>query len=189
MVRQLSPGGGLTRYEYGPFDQPVAMTGPDGVRTGFGYDHGLRLISVRRAGLTWSYGYDAAGRWWPRPTTTGPPPATVTTRPGSSPARSTPAASGSRSATTSWATWPIAISGGTTTTFGYDLAGRLVYARNPDAEVWLDRDPCGRITAETCNGRTVSSGYDVAGRRRAAGNPVRRGQPTGTTTRPGSRCG
>ena len=80
------------------------------------------------------------------------------------------------------------ISGGTTTTFGYDLAGRLVYARNPDAEVWLDRDPCGRITAETCNGRTVSSGYDVAGRRRrrvtpfgavadwdydAAGQPVR----------------
>ena len=54
---------GLTRYEYGPFDQPVAMTGPDGVRTEFGYDHGLRLISVRRAGLTWSYGYDAAGRW------------------------------------------------------------------------------------------------------------------------------
>ena len=63
------------------------------------------------------------------------------------------------------------ISGGTTTTFGYDLAGRLVYARNPDAEVWLDRDPCGRITAETCNGRTVSSSYDVAGRRRRRVTP------------------
>ena len=37
--------------------------------------------------------------------------------------------------------------------------------------MWLDRDPCGRITAETCNGRTVSSSYDVAGRRRRRVTP------------------
>src|SRR6201995_3675822 len=68
------------------------------------------------------------------------------------------------------------ISGGTTTTFGYDLAGRLVYARNPDAEVWLDGDAAGRITAETCNGRTVTSGYDRSGRR------LRRVTPFGTVS-------
>ena len=45
------------------------------------------------------------------------------------------------------------------------MAGRLVYARNPDAEIWLDRDQLGRVTAETCNGRTVTSEYDAAGRR------------------------
>jgi RHS repeat-associated protein len=188
VVRQLSQGGGLTRYEYGPFDQPVAMTGPDGVRTEFGYDHGLRLISVRRAGLTWSYGYDAAGRLVAETDYNG-----ATTRYGYDLAgqlTSQVNACGQRVAFRHDQLGNVAdrISGGTTTTFGYDLAGRLVYARNPDAEVWLDRDPCGRITAETCNGRTVSSGYDVAGRRRrrvtpfgavaewdydAAGQPVR----------------
>ena len=188
VVRQLSPGGGLTRYEYGPFDQPIAMTGPDGVRTEFGYDHGLRLISVRRAGLTWSYGYDAAGRLVAETDYNG-----ATTRYGYDPAgqlTSQVNACGQRVAFRHDQLGNVTdrISGGTTTTFGYDLAGRLVYARNPDAEVWLDRDPNGRITAETCNGRTVSSGYDVAGRRRrrvtpfgavaewdydAAGQPVR----------------
>ncbi len=72
-------------------------------------------------------------------------------------------------------------------TFGYDAAGRLVYARNPDAEIWLDRDPLGRMTAETCNGRTVTSEYDAAGAR-PAGSPRSARSPSGTTTRPGSRC-
>ena len=72
------------------------------------------------------------------------------------------------------------------TTFGYDQAGRLVHARNPDAEIPLDRDVVGRVTAETCNGRTVRS----AVRRRRAGStaasrrPGRR--PAGNTTRPDS---
>jgi RHS repeat-associated protein len=188
VTRHLSPNGALTRCEYGPFDQPVAMTGPDGVRTEFSYDHGLRLTSVRRAGLTWSYGYDAGGRLIAETDYNG-----ATTRYGYDPAgqlASQVNACGQRVAFRHDQLGNVAdrISGGTTTTFGYDLAGRLVYARNPDAEVWLDRDPYGRITAETCNGRTVSSGYDAAGRRRrrvtpfgavaewdydAAGQPVR----------------
>jgi YD repeat-containing protein len=35
---------GLTRIEYGCFDQVAACTNPDGTRTGFGYDHALRLV-------------------------------------------------------------------------------------------------------------------------------------------------
>jgi RHS repeat-associated protein len=171
LARHLSPGGGLRWYEYGPFDQPVAMTGPDGVRTEFGYDHGLRLISVRRAGLTWSYGYDAAGRLIAETDYNG-----ATTRYGYDAAgqlTSQVNACGQRIAFRHDRLGHVAdrISGGTTTSFGYDLAGRLVYARNADAEIWLDRDQCGRITAETCNGRTVSSGYDVAGRRRRRVTP------------------
>ena len=171
LARHLSPGGGLTRYEYGPFDQPVAMTGPDGVRTEFGYDHGLRLTSVRRAGLTWSYGYDAAGRLIAETDFNG-----ATTRYGYDAAgqlTSQVNACGQRIAFRHDQLGHVAdrISGGTATSFGYDLAGRLVYARNADAEIWLDRDQCGRITAETCNGRTISSGYDAAGRRRRRVTP------------------
>ncbi len=170
LARHLSPGGSLTRYDYGPFDQPVAMTGPDGVCTEFVYDHGLRLTSVRRAGLTWSYGYDGA-RLVAETDWNG-----ATSRYGYDAAgqlTSQVNGCGQRVAFRHDQLGNVAmrISGGTTTTFGYDLAGRLVYARNPDAEVWLDRDPCGRITAETCNGRTVSSGYDVAGRRRRRVTP------------------
>ena len=171
LARHLSPGGGLTRYEYGPFDQPVTVTGPDGVRTELSYDHGLRLVSVRRAGLTWSYGYDAAGRLSTETDYNG-----ATTRYGYDAAgqlTSQVNACGQRVAFRHDQLGHVAdrISAGSTTTFGYDLAGRLVCARNPDAEVWLDRDPCGRITAETCNGRTVSSRYDAAGRRRRRVTP------------------
>jgi RHS repeat-associated protein len=188
LARYLSPAGGLTRYEYGPFDQLVAMTGPDGARTRFGYDHGLHLTSVVHAGLTWRYGYDAAGRLVSETDYNG-----ATTRYAYDPAgqlTSRVNACGQRVAFRHDQLGNVAmrICGGTTTTFGYDLAGRLVYARNPDAEIWLDRDPQGRITAETCNGRTVTSAYDAAGRRRrritpfgavtewdydAAGQPVR----------------
>ena len=49
----------------------TAVTGPDGARTEFRYDHGLRLTAVARAGLTWRYDYGAAVGWRPRPTFNG----------------------------------------------------------------------------------------------------------------------
>src|SRR5262249_29470627 len=54
---------------------------------------------------------------------------------------------------------------GVPATFEYDVAGRLVRAANPDAEVRFELDPVGRVLAETCNGRTLTSSYDAAGRR------------------------
>lgn len=176
LTRHLTPAGGLTRYEYGPFGQVAAMTGPDGVRSSFRYDHGLRLTSVVHAGLTWRYEYDGAGRLVAETDYNG-----ATTRYAHDPAGqlvSQVNACGQRVAFRHDQLGNVTerISGGTTTTFGYDLAGRLVYARNPDAEVWLDRDAAGRITAETCNGRTVTSGYDRAGRR------LRRVTPFGTVS-------
>ena len=60
---------------------------------------------------------------------------------------------------------------GVASAFGYDAAGRLVQARNPDAELRFTRDPLGRVTAETCNERTVLCTYDLAGRRRRRVTP------------------
>ena len=62
LIARRGAAGGVTRWEYGVFDQPAAVTGPDGIRAAFGYDTELRLTSVTRAGLTWRYDYDAAGR-------------------------------------------------------------------------------------------------------------------------------
>ena len=52
-----------------------------------------------------------------------------------------------------------------------------MHARNPDAEITLSRDPLGRVTAETCNGRTVLSSFDLAGHR------IRRVTPGGVQQR------
>ncbi|HWG13061.1 MAG TPA: DUF6531 domain-containing protein, partial [Streptosporangiaceae bacterium] len=171
LTRHLTPAGGLTRYEYGPFGQVAAMTGPDGTRTRFRYDHGLRLSSVVHGGLNWSYEYDPAGRLVAETDYNG-----ASTSYAHDPAgqlTSQVNACGQRVAFRHDQLGNVTerISGGATTTFGYDLAGHLVYARNPDAEVWLDRDPAGRITAETCNGRTMTSGYDAAGRRNRRATP------------------
>ena len=171
LTRHLSPGAGLTRYEYGPFDQLVAMTAPDGSRSEFGYDHALRLTTVEHGGLTWHYDYDPAGRLLAETDYNG-----ATTRYAYD-------AAGQLTSQLNACGQRITFgydqlgnvternADGVPATFGYDVAGLLVYARNPDAEVWLDRDEAGRVTAETCNGRTLTSEYDAAGRRRRRVTP------------------
>ena len=171
LTRHLSPAGALTRYEYGPFDQLVARTTADGSRFQIGYDHALRMTSVRRAGLTWSYDYDLAGRLVAETDFNGA--TTSYEHDAGGQLIGQVNACGQRIAFCHDQLGNVAerTSGRATTTFGYDLAGRLVYARNPEAEIWLDRDPLGRIIAETCNGRTVTSEYDAAGRRRRRVTP------------------
>lgn len=51
------------------------------------------------------------------------------------------------------------------TTFGYDLAGRLIKAAGPDALVEYRWSPAGHIVSESINGAEVRSGYDEAGQR------------------------
>jgi RHS repeat-associated protein len=171
LTRYLSLAGALTRYEYGPFDQLVARTAPDGSRTQIGYDHALRMTSVHRAGLTWSYDYDLAGRLVAETDFNGA--RTSYEHDAGGQLIGQVNACGQRIAFCHDQLGNVAkrTSGQATTTFGYDLAGRLIYARNPEAEIWLDRDPLGRIIAETCNGRTVTSEYDAAGRRRRRVTP------------------
>ncbi|WP_409182080.1 RHS repeat-associated core domain-containing protein [Amycolatopsis sp. VS8301801F10] len=51
------------RFEYGPFDLPVAKIDATGARTAYEYDTELQLVRITNpAGLTWHYTYDADGR-------------------------------------------------------------------------------------------------------------------------------
>jgi RHS repeat-associated protein len=193
LIAHVNPAAGLTRIEYGCFDQVAARTNPDGTRTEFGYDHALRLASVTIAGgpggpggpggsrgssrLTWRYDYDVAGRLVAETDYNG-----ATTRYGHD-------AAGQLTGRVNGAGQQISYSydllgnvteahaDGAVTSFGYDRAGRLTRAANPDAVIEIERNPVGRVTAETCNGRTVWSRYDASGRR------VRRLTPSGAETR------
>src|SRR5262249_15461389 len=67
-------------------------------------------------------------------------------------------------------------SGDQVSTFEYNPVGYLSRAAGPDAELVLERDPLGRVLAETCDGGTVVSRYDPLGRR------VYRRTPSGAET-------
>ena len=54
-------------------------------------------------------------------------------------------------------------SGGTLITFDYDELGFLRSAANAGSTFSYERDPAGRVLAETVNGRTLRYGYDVLG--------------------------
>jgi RHS repeat-associated protein len=165
LVTYLSPSGEQTSYEYGPFDQLTSVSGPDGARTEFRYDHGLRLTAVIRAGLTWRYDYDAAGRTVAETDFNG-----SVTRFAYDPAGQLSSRVNAVGQEVTFGYDELGrlvrrAADGAVSTFGYDAAGRLVRAANADAEIRLTRDSLGRVTAETCGDRTVLSSYDPAGRR------------------------
>ncbi len=165
LVTYTSPSGEQTKYEYGPFDQLTAVTGPDGARTEFRYDHGLRLTAVTRAGLTWRYDYDAAGRLTAETDFNGGVTRYAYDPAGQLTRRVNAAGQEVTCAYDELGRLVRRVAGGVASAFGYDAADRLVRASNPDAEVRLTRDALGRVTAETCNDRTVLSSYDLSGRR------------------------
>jgi RHS repeat-associated protein len=174
LVEYVDALGRSTRYEATHFDLRSAEIGPDGGRLQFGYDTELRLISVTNpAGLTWRYdydpagnlireidfndrevryGYDAAGQLTERTSATGETIVFVRDARGNALEER---------------------NGQAVATFAYDLAGHLVRATNPDADVRFRRDALGQVVAEICNGREIAFGYDAAGRR------LRRRTPSG----------
>ena len=164
LTSHLTPAGGLTRYEYGPFDRLTAVTAPDGTRTAFGYDRELRLTSVVHGGLTWRYEHDAVGRLVAETDYND-----ATTRYAYDPAgqlvwRANACGQEILFAYDQLGNPTEQSADGMVTTFGYDADGAIVHARNPDADLRLERDALGRVTAETCNGRTARFEYDAAGR-------------------------
>lgn len=175
LTSHLDVIGGRMTYEYGPFDVLTAVTGPDGTRSDFAYDHRLHPVSISQAGLAWRYEYDAAGRLVSE-TDYNSGTTTYTYDPASQLSIRVNAA-GQRSAFSYDRTGNIIerVTDDGVTNFAYDTVGRLVSARNDDADIRFDRDALGRVTAESCNGRVVSSAYDRVGRL------TRRITPSGAT--------
>jgi RHS repeat-associated protein len=164
LVRHVSPAGAVTSYEYGAFDKPVAVARPDGTRTTFAYDPELRLESVVHEGLTWRYTYDPAGRLAAETDYNGAVTRYSYDDAGQLEKRINAAGQEIAYAHDALGNVVEQLAGDELASFGYDDAGRLVLARNADAEVVVARDALGRVTAETCNGRTVAMSYDAAGR-------------------------
>jgi YD repeat-containing protein len=134
LVAYLSPSGEPTRYEYGPFDRLTVVTGPDGTRTEFRYDHALRLTAVTRAGLTWRYDYDAAGRLVAETDFNG-----AVTRYAYDPAGQLTSRTNAAGQAVTYAYDELGrlvrrAAGEVVSSFGYDAAGRLIRASSPDAE-------------------------------------------------------
>ena len=165
LMTRLSPAGERTSYEYGPFDLVTTTTGAEGSRTEFRYDQTLRLIDVTRAGLTWRYSYDTAGRLVAETDFNGATTQYSYDSAGQLTGRVNAVGQQVTYAYDELGNLIKRVASGAVTTFGYDAAGRLALAANPDAQIRLSRDPLGRIIAETCNDRIVLSTYDRAGRR------------------------
>lgn len=165
-VEHVDVTGTVTQTEIGPFDLPAARTGPGGGRTVFDYDTELRLTAVTNPqGLTWRYVYDPAGRLMAETDFNG-----RLLRYDYDAAGQLTHRTNGAGEIISYVRDPLGNvieqrAGDAVSTFTFDGAGRVIRARNADADVRLDRDPLGRVLAETCNGRTVTSTYDLLGRR------------------------
>ncbi|AHH98570.1 HYD1 signature containing ADP-ribosyltransferase family protein [Kutzneria albida] len=174
-VEHHAPHGAITRTEYGPFDRPLARVDPAGGRTLFDYDTELRLIQVTDpAGLVWRYDYDPAGNLIGQTDVNG---ATVQFTWDAAGQLTTRRNSLDQVTTLDYDLLGRIVRCQTeeeASTFVFDAADRLVRATNASTDLVLERDPLGRVIAETCNGRTLRSHFDPAGRR------VQRITPSGT---------
>jgi RHS repeat-associated protein len=173
LVEQTGRSGFVTRFEVGPFHVVTARTDPDGARHVFAHDTELRLREVLNPqGMRWQYTYDQAGNLVAEQDFNGRAVAYAHDAAGRL-ARLTTGAGQTVELTHDALGRITAQHGdGLRTTFGYDRAGRLVSATNPDAEVLLTRDALGRVLTETVNGRTVTATYDPLGRRLSRTTPA-----------------
>ena len=162
----------VSRTEFGPFDLPVAETGPDGHRLGYAYDTELRLVAVTNEdGLVWRYTYDAAGHLDAETDFNG-----RTTRYGYDAAGDLvriERGDGESVRLDRDVLGRVVTrrAGPDVAVFAYDGADRLISARNDVAEVDFTLDPLGRVVAESVNGRVVRSEYDALGRRTVRWTP------------------
>ncbi|MGW6848562.1 RHS repeat-associated core domain-containing protein [Streptomyces virginiae] len=175
--------GDTTHFEYGPFDLLTARTGADGARYEFRHDTELRLVQVRNPqGLTWDYTYDAAGNMTRETDFDGRSLHYAYDAAGRIVSVTTPTGEVITSEYDTCGRVTGKHVGAASTRYRYDTAGQLTSAVStaPSAvdpatasasSVTLERDPLGRIVAETVNGRTMRYAYDVAGRVAARTTP------------------
>ncbi|TDC65226.1 DUF6531 domain-containing protein, partial [Streptomyces hainanensis] len=169
--------GATTRYEYGPFDLPVAQTGPDGVRYALVRDTELQLVRViDPTSRSWEYTYDASGRLVAETDFDGRTTDYRLDAAGRLVGRVN-AVGQTVGYTLDALGQPVSLDvDGRVTDLGYDALGRLLTATGPEAELVVRRDAVGRPTSETVNGRTIAYAYDATGR------PVSRTTPSGHTS-------
>ncbi|MFF9626452.1 RHS repeat-associated core domain-containing protein [Streptomyces griseosporeus] len=187
-VRHTDAAGNDTRFEFTHFDVLTARTGPDGARYLFTHDTERRLTQVTAPqGLTWSYEYDAAGHLVAETDFDDRRVRYGVDADGRLTSRTGAAGEVIRYERDKRGRTVRKDAAGAITSFAYSPIGELVRATGPDAELTLDWDAAGRLTAETVDGRTTRYTYDALGRRLtrttpsgassawtydAAGNPV-----------------
>jgi RHS repeat-associated protein len=166
VVEHVDPLGQRTRTDVTHFDLPAARIEVDGGRMTYEYDTELRPVAVRNPqGLVWRYEYDPVGNLVRETDFNGRVLTYTYDAAGQLVARVNGA--GQR---TEYTRDPLGNvveqrCDGSSTTFAYDVAGRMVHASNADADLVLQRDAVGRVRTESCNGRSVTWEYDILGRR------------------------
>jgi RHS repeat-associated protein len=164
-IEYADASGRVTRTEYTNFDVPTARTTPEHGRLEFGLDTELRLVTVtNEMGLVWRYEYNAAGELVRETDFNGRTLGYVHDAAGRLVERINGAGQVTRYTRDRLGN-VVRQHDDQETVFTRDLAGRVIRAVNADADVRIDRDAIGRITAETCNGRVLTNVYDVLGRR------------------------
>ncbi|BCM69572.1 MULTISPECIES: putative T7SS-secreted protein [Streptomyces] len=169
--------GGVTRFEYGPFDLLTARVEPDGSRYAFAYDNELRLTRVTNPqGQVWSYEYDAVGRL------------STETDFGGRVIRYAYNAAGDLVSRTNALGQVVSYEhnelgqivrksvDGEVMTYTYDFTDEIAHAGNGHAELTLLRDRHGRLVSERINDREVAYRYD------AFGNLTARTTPSGAVS-------
>jgi RHS repeat-associated protein len=164
LSRYVNVVGAVTSYEHGPFDSVTAELSPDGTRTEFDYDHALRLTEVRQGALTWHYDYDLAGRLAAETDYNGATTTYAYDAAGQFIRQVNAVGQEITLGHDVLGNMTERVAGGIQSSFGYDAAGNLLWARNPEAEVRFERDVLGRVITETCNGGSVRTSFDSAGR-------------------------
>ncbi|MDH6117307.1 RHS repeat-associated protein [Kitasatospora sp. GAS204A] len=169
--------GRLSTFEYTHFETLTAATGPDGARYAHTYDANMQLVAVTNPlGQTWHYTYDAAGRLVAEQDFHGRRTGYQRDAAGQLVCRTDPLGQQTRFTYDLPGRVTAKDAAGRVTTYGYDRAGYLVRATNPDADVVRTVDALGNLLAESTNGRTLTHTLDTQGRR------VRRTTPGGHTS-------
>jgi RHS repeat-associated protein len=173
LVEETGRGGFVTRFEVGPFHLVSARVDADGARHVFTHDTELRLTEVLNPqGLRWQYTYDLVGNLVGELDFNGRAVGYAHDAAGRLAVLTTGAGQAIEITHDAMGRITAQNGDGLRTTFGYDPAGRLVSATNPDADIQLTRDPMGRVLTEAVNGRTLTATYDQLGRRLATTTPA-----------------
>lgn len=166
--------GQTTAFTYTHFETLASRTGPDGARHSFTYDAQMQLVAVTDAlGQQWTYAYDAAGRVIAERDSAGRTISYQLDALGRPTVVTDPLGRHTRFMYDRLGRTTMRDAEGSLTTYEYNVAGDLVRATSPDADVVREVDLLGRLRTEMTNGRTISYSYDQLHRR------VRRVTPTG----------